>query len=179
MKNVTALKSVATVSDYLGPGVVRVVRPHEVELERDDGALVVAEMALAFPYRPAVGDVLLVVGKDRASYVIGVLRGAGRTTLALPGDVELRAEGSLTLSGDRGVHVRGDEVTLTTPKLRVVAGAVSQTFTSLWQRVTSLLSVHAAETHTIVDGASVTRAKSATLLTEETATINGREIHLG
>ena len=42
-----------------------------------------------------------------------------------------------------------------------------------------MLSVHAREVHTVVDETHLTKAKSASVLTEETMTINGKQIHLG
>ena len=67
--------------DYLGPGHVTRVEPHAVEVEIRSGARVAAQMALAFPYAPREGDVLLVIGKDDEHYVIGVLHGTGQSTL--------------------------------------------------------------------------------------------------
>ena len=49
----------------------------------------------------------------------------------------------------------------------------------MYQRVTEMLSVHAGSSHTLVDGASHAQSTSATILTKETVTINGNEIHLG
>jgi hypothetical protein len=173
-------REVARADDYLGPADVVEVRAHEVDVTLRGGARVRAELALAYPYEPVVGDVLLVTGKGGEHYVIGVLRGTGRTSLAIQGDVELRAVGgSLELSGDKGVRLHGPELQIYAGKLRTVAGAVTQQFTSLCQRVTTLLSVHAGQKHTVVDGDTIDKAKSATLLTEENVTINGKQIHLG
>jgi hypothetical protein len=166
--------------DYLGPGEVTEVRAREVQATLRGGASVSAELALAFPYEPAPGDVLLVAGKGGEHYVIGVLRGSGRTTLAIQGDVELRAVGgSLDLSGDAGVRLHGPELQVYAGKLRMVAGAAIEQFTSLCQRVSALFSVHAGQKHTVVDDDSIEKARSATLLTEETVTINGKQVHLG
>jgi hypothetical protein len=49
----------------------------------------------------------------------------------------------------------------------------------VYQRVTTLLSVHAKESHTAVDESSITKAKNAAILTEEAMSINGKQIHLG
>jgi Protein of unknown function (DUF3540) len=167
-------------ADYLGPADVVEVHAHEVLVTLRGGARVSAELALALPYQPAPGDVLLVTGRAGEHYVIGVLRGTGRTSLAIQGDVEVRAVGgSLDLSGDRGVRIHGPEVQLYAGKLRTVAGAVVEQFTSLCQRVSSLLSVHAGQKHTVVDDDTIEKARSATLLTDETVTINGKQIHLG
>jgi hypothetical protein len=170
----------ARVEDYLGPAEVERVEGCDVHVRIPGAdAALRAEMALAFPYEPAAGDTLLVIGKGDAFYVIGVLRGAGRSVLSLPGDVSLQAGGELHLSGAQGVRVTGPEIELYTDKLRQVAGAVVQRFTSVVQRVSGMLSVHAGTSHTLVDGASYAQSKSAAIVTKETVTINGNEVHLG
>ena len=83
-----------------------------------------AQMALSIPYEPAVGDVLLVIGKGDEHYVIGVLHGSGKTSLSFQGAVDLRATGGpLTLSSDQGVAIHGPEMEIQTGKLQVFAGA--------------------------------------------------------
>ena len=167
-------------SDYLGPA--RVVRAlgGEVEIELPGGAITRARMALAFPYGPSPGDELLVIAKGPSHYVIGVLQGSGATTLSFAGSVELRAEGGpLSLSSSEGVHVTAPDVSVDAGKLRMAAETVVQRFTSLYQKVSALLSVRARESETVIDETSLTRAKSASILTEETMSINGKQIHLG
>jgi Protein of unknown function (DUF3540) len=138
-----------------------------------------AELAFALPYAPVVGDVLLVIARGDACFAIGVLRGSGRTSLSLEGDVDLHAEGRLRLTAGEAVELRAPELEVHAGKLRMLAGAVVQRFASVCQRVERLLSVHAGETHTLVDGATFAQSRSAAILTEETATINGRQIHIG
>lgn len=172
--------AISALAEYLGPASVLRVEGSCVVVELPDGAAARAGLAFAFPYAPAPEDVLLIIGKDGSYYAIGVLQGAGRTTLTFPGDVELRAEGgTLRLWGEKGVELLGPELGVQVDKLKVIAGAVTQRLSSLVQRVESLISVHAREVHTVVEESSVTHAKSATVLTEETMTINGREVHLG
>jgi hypothetical protein len=167
-------------SDYLGPGHVVVVRPHEVEVCIRGGDQVIAEMALSIPYTPEVGDVLLVIGKDGEHYVIGVLHGTGKTALSFQGAVSLTAVGGpVTISSDQGVSIHGPEVEVQASKLSMYAGEVVQKFTSLYQRVREAVSLHAGKTHTVVDDASFMTAKNAAIVTEETMSINGSEIHLG
>jgi hypothetical protein len=167
-------------SDYLGPA--RVVRAlgGEVEIELPGGASARARMALAFPYRPRAGDELLVIAKGPSHYVIGVLQGSGDTVLSVPGSLEIRAEGGpLSLSSSQGVEVTAPEVSVDAGKLRMAAESVVQRFTSLYQKVSALWSVRAREAETVIDESSITRAKSASILTEETMSINGKQIHLG
>jgi Protein of unknown function (DUF3540) len=170
----------ASVSDYLGPAEVLEVETDAVRVRLPGGAVVPAELAMALAYEPVVGDRLLVIGRGADHYVIGVLHGNGRTALTVQGDVDLRAaNGRLRLSGDLGVEILGPELEVRTGKLEVVADAAVQRFTSLYQRVTKLFSIRAAQAHTVIDGAQVTQAREATIQTEGTMTINGQEINLG
>jgi uncharacterized protein (DUF2345 family) len=164
----------------LGPAEVTQVSPSEVEVRLKTGALVRAELALGYPYEACRGDVVLVIGDAGGHYVIGVLRGTGRSVLELPGDVDLRAvNGVLRLSGDKGVEVAGPDLSIQVSRLQVIAETAVQRFASLCQRVTDLLSVQAGQRHTVIEGSSHEQSKSATLLTEEKMTINGKAIYLG
>jgi hypothetical protein len=167
-------------SEYLGPAEVTRVRSDAVVVSLPEGRSVQAGLAFAVPYQPVVGDVLLVIGRGASHWALGVIVGSGRSTLSLQGDVDVRAiGGKLSLSGDRGVELHGPEVGIYTKALRMVARDMSQRFESVCQRVSSLLSVHAGESQLLVEGSATTQAKRATILTDETVTINGREVHLG
>jgi len=167
-------------ADYLGPGHVVRVGPHEVDVEIRGDERVTAQMALSIRYEPVIGDALLVIGKGDDHFVIGVLHGSGKTSLSFDGAVDLRAAGGvLTLSSDRGVAIQGPEMEIHTGKLQIFAGTVVEKFTSLYQRVRETLSVRAGKTHTVVDDASLMTAKNASIVTEETMSINGDQIHLG
>src|SRR4051812_15908064 len=96
--------------DYLGAAEVTAVQPTSVTVELPGAGAMHAELAFALPYAPVVGDLLLVIAKGEACFAIGVLRGSGKTSLSLQGDVDLSAEGGkLRLSGDRGIELRGPE----------------------------------------------------------------------
>lgn len=141
-----------------------------------------ARVALAVPYRAAAGDEVLVLGSRSGGdvYVVGVLSGAGRIELEIPGDVTLRAVGgTVRIEGDRGVELRAPEVRVEGRVLSWVAEKVLQKSDEVYQRVRGLLSVHVERAHTTVDETATTTAKSSTLLVAETATINGKQIHLG
>lgn len=181
MSNVAVLRSErAEARNYLGPAEVVSVSADAVEVRIPRSGAARARLALAFTYEPQPGDEVLVIGNEEGHYVIGVLRGTGRTALAFSGDVDLRAvDGVLRISGDKGVHVEGPELHMRASKLEILAGAVVEKFTSLRQRVTELLSVQAGQSHSVVEGASFSRSKSATMLTEEKVTINGKAVYLG
>ena len=164
----------------LGRGIVTAVVGARVTVALAGGTEVSAELALALPYAACEGDVLLVIGDGGEFFVIGVLAGRGKTSLELSGDVSLHAVGgTLELSGDAGVRVRGPTIEVHADRLHTVARSVVETFSSLFQRVSEVLHVHAREEVTIVDEGSFKQAKTAAIQTEETVTINGKEIHLG
>ena len=167
-------------SVYLGHATVEVAEPARLEVALADERIVGARCALAFPYEPAVGDCVLIIGQQGNHYLIGVLSGAGRATLRFPGDVDLRAEGGrLRLSGSSGVDVAAPEVTLQASRLEVIAGSVREHCKTLQRSVTELMSVWAGNAHTFVTGSMHSQAKEATLLTREQITINGETINIG
>jgi hypothetical protein len=165
--------------NYLGPGYVVGVEPHEVTVEIRGGERARAQMALSIPYAPAIGDVLLIIGKGDEHYVIGVLHGSGKTSLSFEGAVDLHASGPLTMSSAEGVAIHGREVEIQTGKLQVFAEGVVEKLGSVYQRVRDALNIHAGKAHTVVEDASFMTAKNASIVTEETMSINGNEIHLG
>ncbi|MFO0550166.1 MAG: DUF3540 domain-containing protein [Polyangiaceae bacterium] len=183
MSKVAVLKSVEPrprEADYLGPATVVATAPSSLEVRLPSGEVATAELALAFPYRASEGDVVLVIGRGQAHYVIGVMRGAGETSLHFQGDVSLRAVGGkLRLGGDEGVQVTGRELEVLVDAFKVVADSMVQRASSVYQRITGLLSTRAAESQTIVDGTASTKAKTGVILTEEKMTINGKQIYLG
>lgn len=163
----------------LGPAEVLSAELPRTSVRLADGRRVEAELALAYPYQPVPGDVALVVGDGSAHYVIGILRGSGRMIVDLPGDVDIRAQGKLRLLSGEAVAIEAPSVTVEAGKLSMLAGAVVHRFRSLRQRVVELVSLHAGETHTVVEGSSHAQSKSASILTQEKVSINGREVHLG
>ncbi len=140
----------ATIDSYLG--AARLVREESgslvVALEEPTvtgGTVVHATPALTFPYRPAVGDQLLVLGDARAFYVIGVLVGRGQTALSNPAGVSLHAEGQLRLTGDRGVRVRGRGLELRAERLARLAVRAVETFGEQTRHVRERLRVEAGD----------------------------------
>jgi hypothetical protein len=184
MSNVAMFRSerpdAASACEYLGPAEVVNAQPLHAEVALPNGRTFRAAFALAFPYEACPGDTVLAIGGPGGYYVIGVLHGAGRTVLELQGDVDLRAVGgSLRLSADEGLELSAPRVDVRTGKLGFLADAVTSTFTTLRQRVRELWSVQAGTSHTVVEGAAFSQSKSATMLTEEKMTLNGKAIHLG
>ncbi|MBK8259369.1 MAG: hypothetical protein IPK82_42780 [Polyangiaceae bacterium] len=185
MSNVVAFPSPAarvlsgSTPVWLGPATVVEVFQQKVTLRLSDSTRVDAVFALTSPYEAAQGDIVLAIGNADGFYVIGVLDGKGQTHLHVQGDLNVRASGTLRLSADKAVEITGPEVSLRSRILRSVAETATQAVANFSQKVTELLSVHAGERRTIVDGSSVEQAKTASLTTEEKMTINGKSIYLG
>ncbi|MBK9261638.1 MAG: DUF3540 domain-containing protein [Polyangiaceae bacterium] len=181
MTNVARLRVDETLEAamYLGPANVVHARATEADVELSRGDRVKARLALAYAYEPCIGDEVLVIGNADGHWIIGVINGKGPTILRFPADAELSAAGSLKITADKGVDVRAHEFSVTTQKIRLIASEVAQSFKTLRQRVQELLSVQAGQTHTVVEGSMHSQSKSATILTEEKVSINGKEVHLG
>lgn len=165
---------------YLGSADVLEIIGLDARVRLESGGEVQARMALAFPYIPAVGDELLVIGHGERHFVIGVLRGQGSASLRIPGDVELAAVGGkLTLSGDEGVNVRGSEVEISTKRLNIFADAVKEKIGTAYRWVKNLCTLRAGKSETIVDTTSYHRALQTTIVAEQTVKLNAQQIHLG
>jgi hypothetical protein len=164
---------------YLGPAKVVQARALDVDVELPSGEQKRARMALAYAYEAVVGDEVLVIGNPDGHWVIGVINGQGPSVLRFPADAELSAGGTLRISANRSVEVQAHDFSVTTQKIRLIATEAAQTFKFLRQKVHELLSIQAGQSHTVVEGSMHSQAKSATILTEEKVSINGKEVHLG
>src|SRR2546423_352100 len=113
---------------YLGPALVHEVAGNRVQLEFPD-ELPWALLALAYPYQPCKGDTVLAAGQGQNWYVIGVLKGTGKTTLMVPGDFEVLApRGRIRLVAGKGFQVKSPEVKITAGKLELVAKRMMEHF---------------------------------------------------
>jgi hypothetical protein len=164
---------------YLGPAKVVQAQGTAVDVELPRGTRERARLALAYAYEPCIGDEVLVIGNADGHWIIGVIHGQGPAVIRFPADAELSAGGTLRITADRGVDVRAQDFSVTTQKIRMIASEVAHSFKTLRQRVQELLSVQAGQTHTVVEGSMHSQSKSATILTEEKVSINGKEVHLG
>jgi hypothetical protein len=175
----------ASLTSYLG--AARVVRHDDgglvVALEEQPAApetLVRATAALTFPYRPVVGDQLLVLGDERAFYAIGVLRGRGRTSLVGQRGVSLRAEsGNLHVAGERGVRVKGPRVSIQAAHLRRLAVRAVETFEEQTRAVRERLSVEAADVDEQARGRWLLQARRVVLKALGNARIKSTTVRMG
>lgn len=167
---------------YLGPGrVVRVdpaARAYAVALE--GGAVVNATLALTFPYRPVLADVLLVISDAEAFWAIGVLEARGGSTLSSSAGLKVTAEdGALRLVGDRGVRVAGERVLLEGGTVERVAIAAKQTFGRWQRRVREELAVEAGEVDELAQKGWVLAAKRATIKALFGARVKSTTVRVG
>jgi len=166
---------------HLGPATVGRAVGRRVQLRRaGQDADEWAELALAFPYQPAPGDVVLVVAQDERAYVIGVLQGRGPSVLAFPGDVTLSApKGALHLDAANGVTMTAPTVEMRAEKIELEATTLTQRIDSAFQWVKDLLQVRAGRSRTVVDGTSHQLAERTFIRSEKETKVDGEKIYLG
>lgn len=168
-------------------GAARLVRVAEGSLlvvleERDvpGGTVVHATAAFTVPYRPSVGDQLLVIGDERAFYAIGVLRGRGETSFSSAAGVSLRAEGGrLRLAGDRGVRVGAATIKLEARRLRRLAARAVETFGEQQRIVRERMAVEAEVVDEHASGRWLLQARRVVIKALEKARIKSTTVRVG
>ncbi|MEZ6187606.1 MAG: DUF3540 domain-containing protein [Planctomycetota bacterium] len=166
---------------YLGPARVLSLAPLRARLEEGDPREVSVRVAFAYPFAPEVGDELLLLGqRDDAFYAVGVLNARPRSSLEVPGDLDVRAVGgTLRLQGDLQLEVESPEVTLRGQRLRTFADSLQEHAQTVFRWVKGTLNERTGETQRVVEGEDLLLAKKAVTLAEETVRVDGSEIHLG
>ncbi len=166
---------------HLGPATVLAVAPAApLAIRLLDGRKVTARPAFALPYHASPGDELLVIGQGDAFSAIGVLQGRGQHAIDLPGDVRLRAlDGTLTLSGDRGIEMESAAVTMRAGKLDMIVETVSQCLGSITQFVRDRIAVQAGDSQIVVRESAQQIARNTVVLSEDTTTLNAKKIQIG
>ncbi|MBK8207961.1 MAG: DUF3540 domain-containing protein [Planctomycetes bacterium] len=161
----------------LGPALVRKVEGAEVTVLRE-GIESSAQNALAFPYAPQAGDVVLVIG-DAPAYIIGVLHAQGDMSLHFPANVHFHARGGFQFSSGERVEMQAPEVKVTAGKYELVARTLSEKVTNAMRWVKDLASLKAGRRKVQVDGANIERAERHILKAKKDVRLNGERIHLG
>ena len=167
----------------LGPATVTETegRPDYVRVEREEGESVWARLALAVPYQPVVGDEVLVAGAEpERTYVIGLLRGTGKTTLRVSGDLALEApNGSIDLSAARGVRVGAPEISLRAGKLEFIAQRILEKARDAYVWISELFQLKSRRMRAVAETTLDLRADTAYVKAKGEVNIDGRSIHLG
>jgi len=171
-------------ADVLDPPVGG--RAGSIRVRLEDGAEAEVRPAFTFPYAPAAGDRLLVAGRGALEggatrlFAIGVIAGAGQSSLTMQGDVDLRAVGgTLHLAGDDGVEVDAPKVTLRAELIRTFAGTLSEKTDTAYRWVKDLLTVRAGSSRRVVAGEDHSQSRSSVTLAEETLKLDAHSVHLG
>jgi hypothetical protein len=165
----------------LGPAVVARSAGRRVQVRRADSAVEEwAELALAFPYQPAAGDVVLAVSQDERVYVIGVLQGRGPSVFAFPGDVVLSApQGAMSFDAGKGVRMSAPSIELHGGSIELEAKTLTQRIESAYHWVKDLLQVRAGRSRTVVEGSSHQLAERTFIRSEKETKVDGEKIYLG
>jgi hypothetical protein len=163
----------------VGTATILAVDEKRVRLSLD-GSEAWATLALAFPYRPAVGDSVLALGQDAAWYVIGVLQGKGMSSFVAPADLEFRApNGSIGLVAAEGVKIKAAEVEIETDRFELAARSIFERCVRAYRRVAEALHLRAGSVRTVVEETYDVRADRITERATGDVRIDGEKIHLG
>jgi hypothetical protein len=138
------------------------------------------KMALGYDYRPAAGDVLLVIGQEDLHFAIGVIRGTGRSILSFPGDAEIRApRGRMRLFAGKGVAIHAPEVSVRASRWNLIADTLVEKAAEAYHFVTGLFQLRAGSRHTVIQGQSFEKAERVYVRAEQEVSVDGKTIQLG
>ncbi len=136
--------------------------------------------AIAYPYNFQVDDQVLVIGQGDDWYVIGVLNGSGKTSLQVPGNLQLVApNGSIELVASKGISLRSPAVSVIATHLNIAAKRVCERFDNARRVVKQSLEVVAKRLTTKVDGSCRLTAGRIVQRAQGDVKIDGGKIHLG
>jgi hypothetical protein len=152
---------------------------NRVQLEFPD-ELAWATVALASPYQPAVEDSVLAIGQGGSWYVIGVLKGSGKTTLSVPGDLAILAPaGRIELASARGVKIKSPAVQIVADNLQFCARSIFERFAHATRWVKQTFQIRTGRLRARVDATYDIKADRILERAEGDVKIDGRQIHLG
>lgn len=168
---------VAKAGRYLGPAMVLRIDGPRIVLGLPGGEAE-ATMALAYPYHPEPGDLVLAIG-ERDLYVIGVLQGRGKTNLDVAGDLRIRARGRITIESGERVALSAPRLTLVAGRVETAARAIVERCSTCSRRVQGLYRVLADRWRTVVRGTATHRAERIAHRARKDVKIDGDSIRLG
>lgn len=168
-----------TATTALGPAIVRDVKGANI-VALMDGREIEAINAMAFPYTPKPGDVVLTIGQQDKHYVIGVLQAQGDVTMTFPAGVHMRApKGGFQFSSGEGIEMQAPEVKVTAGKWTVLARTLTEKVTDSMRWVANLAQLKAGRKRTLVDGKDYERSERKIVKAKKDVRVNGERIHLG
>ena len=165
---------------YLGPARVRSVAAGRVQIAVLDEAPVWATLAIAGTYQPVPDDEVLAIANAGAWYVIGVIRGRGKSVLTVPGDLEITApRGKIELSAARGVRVKSAEVSIVADRLEFAARSILERFVDATRWVQEAFHLRAGRVREHVEEDHDLIAGRISACAQGDVKIDGHKIKLG
>lgn len=180
-------------STKIGPAVVASLEDGRV-IATFEGEQVSAINAIAFPWTPNPGDVVLLIAQadsqERAAgqptglppqhYIIGVLQTRGDFTMTFPANVNFSApRGDISFHSGRTIDVHGAEVKVTGGKITLLAKTMTEKFSNAFRWVSDMVQLKAGRSRTLVEGASYERCERRVIKARKDVRVNGNRIHLG
>ncbi len=166
-------------STYLGPARVLEAAGRRVRLALHESEPW-ATLALAYPYQPVPGDIVLTIGEYDAYWVIGIVQGAGATTFVAPGSIAFSAPcGTIDLSAGQGVRITAPEVEVKAGRLRLTARRAVERFGEACRWVRETFQLRAGRTRTVVREECTLHAGTLAERARGTVSIDGEKINLG
>jgi hypothetical protein len=161
----------------LGAATVVETGGDRLVLRREDGEECFARMALAYPYSPATGDLVLAIGEEEV-FVIGVLVGRGKTLFESPGELELRAK-KINIVGEESLELQSPDVTIKADRFETIAQKAHENFISVYRWVKETFQTRAGRVRTIVDGQHTLRADRINEHAKNEINLRAKGINLG
>lgn len=164
---------------YLGPARVERVDGGRLLLNLDD-VQAWAVSAVGYPYRFEAGDTVLAISGRDEWYVIGVLKGTGRTCFQVEGDLQLVApHGSIEMIAGKGVSIKSPEINFIGSRVMLIAKQVTQHVHDVAIHVKNCYEMIAGRFTGRVEGSYRVEAEKIDQRAEGDVKIDGRKIHLG
>ncbi len=173
------MQTILQQSNFIGPATVDRSEAGRVLLRVND-AQVWAIPALAYSYSFECEDTVLVIGQNDDWYVIGVLKGRGKTSFHVQGDLQfVSTQGSIDLIAPKGISIKSNRITLMASQLSILAKRLSQRLQSLRTNVKNGVTLVAARVSNTVSGSHRLKAGKIVERADGDVKIDGRKIHLG
>lgn len=174
----TMMRAAVEAGLYVGPASVRAVEGGTVKLALPSGPAD-AELAVAYPYAPQRGDIVLVLASGDSTYIVGVLKAIGPTRLDLPGDVVVRAGGRLRLAAGDAVEIESPDVRIRADRVETTARAVFERVKDAYRWAQDMVQTTAGRVRTLVSGSATLHAERIVETASKDVKIDGERINLG
>jgi hypothetical protein len=171
------MREAVAAGTYLGPARILARAGSKWKVALADRSAT-ATLALAVPYQPQPGDLVLVIGTDEL-YVIGVIQGTGRSVLSVGGDLDIRAGGTLRLQGGTEVEIGSPRVEIRADRMETAIGTVFERVVDCYRWVKGLLQTSAGRSRTVVQESATLHAGRIVEKAKKDVSIDGDQIRLG